>query len=297
MKRIIENDNIVVRDVVTFCSTLFTYMRLYLPNSIDDKNLFEHCLTFCSLSYLIKNIIDDDNLPISLIEVSETKSDTKFLSDLNLGPSVYLWNADFNEKFTFHDLYLDYNAITVQIKQSIESTIIPIEPLSIRKFYTNTIVHGKDHEFLFLNQSLNKSYKYKNMIDIIDPLTCKTESKDIETFVKEQSNENDISSIIDTCLVDQIVMVNLDESRSMVYDLEGNHITPKSDKESRMPIAIQIITEFINRNYGYRIPSIQGLVTFNDKIKLKCPLSPFVSDFELKGFRDIQPTSKPKLWD
>ena len=83
-------------------------------------------------------------------------------------------------------------------------------------------------------------------------------------------------------------MVNLNESKSMIND---------SKKDHRITIAIQYLTSFVNRIYGYNLPCIQGLVSFNNQIKVKCPLSPLVSDFEDKGLKNIKPEATTKLWD
>lgn len=69
----------------------------------------------------------------------------------------------------------------------------------------------------------------------------------------------------------------------MTCDLDGHTIDQKSNKNQRVTVAIQYLTTFVSKLYGYRIPCIQGLVSFNNKINVKCPLSPFVSDFEDKG--------------
>ena len=97
--------------------------------------------------------------------------------------------------------------------------------------------------------------------------------------------------------VRQIIMVNLNESQSMMCDMDGQIIDKNSDKDDRITIAIQYLTIFISRIYGYHIQSIQGLISFNNEIKVKCPLSPFVSDFEDKGLKNIKPKSTRKLWD
>lgn len=284
----------MARDVVTVCSSLFTYIRCYLPSStIQNDNVFEHLFNFCAL--LLSFIEVDDILPISLIDVNSNNKDTKFLSDLNLGPSVYLWMPDFNKAFTFKDLYLDYFDCIEQANDQI-ACYKPIKPLSIREFPECAVVQGKDQEYFYLGPSLSKSYRDQNMVDIIDPLKCMTLTVNVDEFAKEQMNESDLACI-DSHVVKQIVMINLEESQLMLNDFDGNLIPPNSDKEDCLTIATQYITSFVNRLYGYHIPCIQGLVSFNDKVKLQCPLTPNLTDFEDKLLKNFQPQSTSKLLD
>ncbi|KAK8883269.1 hypothetical protein M9Y10_045920 [Tritrichomonas musculus] len=294
LKRIIDNNQVLVRDVVTVCSSLFTYIRCHLSSSkIENDKVFEHLFNFCAL--FLNFIKLDGILPISLIDMNSSNKNTKFLSDLNLGPSVYLWMPDFNENFTFKDIYLDYFYCIEKDKDQI-AYYKPIKPLSIRVFPECAVVEGKEQEFFYLGPSLSKSHKDQNMVDIIDPLKCITRTVNIDEFAKEQMNESDIACI-DSHVVKQIVMINLEESRLMRNDFDDNLITPNSDKEDCLTIATQYITSFVNRLYGYHIPCIQGLVLFNDKVKLQCPLTPNLTDFEDKLSKNFQPQSTSKLFD
>ena len=261
--------------------------------SIQNDKVFEHLFNFCAL--FLKFIKFDGVLPISLIDVNSNNKNTKFLFDLNLGPSVYLWMPDFNKDFTFKDLYLDYLDCIEKENDQI-ACYKPIKPLSIRVFPECAVVEGKDQEFFYLGPSLSKNYTNQNLVDIIDPLKFMTRTVNIDEFAKEQMNKSD-NSCIDPCVVEQIVMINLEESRSMRNDFDDNFITPKSDKEDCLTIATQYITSFVNRLYGYHIPCIQGLVLFNDKVKLQCPLTPNLSDFEDKLFKYFHPQSTSKLFD
>ena len=296
MNRIIERNQVVGRDVVTVCSTLFTYFRAYLPTTTKDEKVYEYTLRLCNLISHIPDI--PEKLPILQIEVKPEAPDTRFLADLKLGPLVYFWRADVGEDFTFHNLDLQ-SVEAIENAYNLIASFTPIAPLSMRVASGCSIVRGKTHEYLYLMQSPSKDSKSQNMVDIIDPMTGMTESKDVEIYAKEQGNTkaDDVANLIDPDRVKQIIMVNFDESKSMIGDLAGYVINPKSDKDHRVTIAIQYLTAFANRTYGYRIPCIQGLVSFNNTINVRCPLSPLVPDFEDKGLKKIRPDSTTKLWD
>ena len=296
MTKIINRAQLVGRDIVTVTSTLYTFFRAYLPRTCHDKNVYEYGLRLCNL---ISHIPEPpEKLPIMPIQVKPDEKSTKFLSDLKLGPLVYFWKGDTGEDYCWTNFDIQGSA-AIESAYNLIASFTPIAPLSMRVVSGCSIVRGKDHEYLYLMQSPSKDTKSQNKVDIIDPMTGMTESKDIELFAQEQGNTkaDDVANLIDPDRVKQIIMVNFDESKSMTGDLEGYEIPKNSRLCSRVTIAIQYLTSFANRAYGYRIPCIQGLASFNNKITLRCPLSPLVPDFENKGLKGIKPNSTTKLWD
>lgn len=85
-------------------------------------------------------------------------------------------------------------------------------------------------------------------------------------------------------------MFNFDESKFMLDKFN------KSDIKFHTA-GIQYLTTFVNRSYGYRLPCIQGLVSFNNRVKLRSPLSPLINEFEEKLLNTTEPNSTPKLLD
>ena len=296
MSKIIDRSQVVGRDIITVTSTLYTFFRAYLPSTCPDNKVYEYALRLCNL---ISHINDPpEKLPIMSINVKPDAESTKFLSDLKLGPIVYFWKGDTGDDFPWIDLKIQSEE-AIENAYNLIASFTPIAPLSMRNATGCSIVKGKDHEYLYLMQSPSKDSKSQNNVDIIDPMNGKSESHDIETFAKAQGNTraDDTANLIDPDRVKQIIMVNFDESKSMIGDLEGRKILPTSKDCSRVTIAIQYLTTFANRTYGYRIPCIQGLVSFNNEITLRCPLCPLVPDFEDKGLKNVKPYSTTRLWD
>ena len=165
----------------------------------------------------------------------------------------------------------------------------PIAPLSVRLVTGCSIVKGKDHNYLYLYQSYDK--KSNNFINIINPKEGKAESVDLEKFAKNQKNNkvDDITNLIDPDDVKQIIMICFDNSNSMNESLDAVFPEDMPDERSRQEmvrrtvIATQYFTSFVNKSYGYRIPCILGLMTFNNKLIIRCPFSPLIPDFEEKG--------------
>ena len=296
MNRIIERNQVVGRDVITVTSTLYTFFRAYLPASCPDNKVYEYALRLCNL---ISHINDPpEKIPMMNFEVIPGEPSTKFLSDLKLGPIVYFWKGDTGDDFPWIDLKIQSEE-AIENAYNLIASFTPIAPLSMRNATGCSIVKGKDHEYLYLMQSPSKDSKSQNMVEMVDPMSGMVESSDVESFAKAQGNTkiDSTANLIDPDRVKQIIMVNFDESKSMIGDLAGYVIPAKSQKDHRVTIAYQYLTTFANRTYGYRIPCIQGLVSFNNNIVVRCPLSPLVPDFEDKGLKKIRPDSTTKLWD
>lgn len=279
MKRIIDNRNIINRDVVTVCSSLYTFFRAYLPTTILDTQVFEYALRICNLIARIDDL--PFLLPLIGVKVESDSGYTKFLYDLKLSSYVYFWRVDIGQQFEFVDFKVK-SFSDIENAYDLKGLFTPIMPYQISYSPRCSIVNGKTHEYLYLMHSSSKDAKSQNLVDIIDPFIGVCESKDIDVLEKE------ITEINDPDQIKQIIMINLDESNSM--------IDPNSDKDERVAIAIQYLTIFANQIYNSHIPSIIGLVTFNDTINVRCQLSPFISDFE-KVLNNIQPNSTPKLYD
>ncbi|OHT11426.1 hypothetical protein TRFO_19161 [Tritrichomonas foetus] len=318
LNRIIDRMGVTGRDIVTVSSSLFTYFSYMLPPTVSQNHIYEFSLRCCNIITHIKEK-DQSSPPIKRFELqpkskksstdsSSTTSSTESVSDasdslfeflikMKMPNYIYFIQSDSKENYCFVNLKKP-DPMAIEQSNNVISTFRPIPPLSIRSAVGCQIVQGRDQTFLYLMQTASKEAKFRNYIDIINPLLGIIESQDIEQFAKEQGS-NDSSSttyLIDYEQVEQIIMVAIDESGSMNHDLNGNAI-----EDYRIPprvlISKQYLTTFANRTYGYRIPCIQGLISFNTVITKRCPLSPLVPDFEDLGLRTIQPRHATHLWD
>lgn len=305
MKKIIDDENVIGRDVITVCSTLYTFFRENLPDDIPDQQVFDYGLRLCNLISHIEK--PPEKIPLQKIERTEDdieKSD--FLSYLGLGQSnTYFWQADSDENFKWLDISFKKRD-AIENAYNLIASFTPIAPLSVRLVTSSAIVKGVDHEYLFLQQSKD------NKIIVIDPMVGVVHEKDVEEFTKEVNTSEtlaDSKNAIDLDKVKQIVMVNLDESKSMMGNLNGYKVPEKLTKEilskriddeeiiPRFLIAFQLLTIFANKLYAYRIPCVHGIKSFNVKISNKCKLTPLVPDFEKEGLKDFNPEKSTKLWD
>lgn len=318
LSRIFEQTDINGHDIIAVTSSLFTFIRDYIPFTVEDRYILEFTLRFCTYITCSRKIPDE--LPLLPINISsneknsasiktesneEKKSvwNTDFLNNFNQLKTIYLWQEDIKD-FSFNYLEFDENhrpePIAIEYIHNVQSTFKPILPLSIQFVINYQIVQGTDYNYLFLTPTPTKDSKCQNFVEIANPMTGMIESVDIDSFASSNSKNNiDTTQLVDPINVKEIIDVCLDESGSMKLDINKKTVNPKKlpEKFSRVDIAQQYLTLFANRAYGFRISCILGLISFNDQVTPRCPLSPLVPDFETKGLNGLHPNKSTRLWD
>ncbi|OHT16241.1 hypothetical protein TRFO_41941 [Tritrichomonas foetus] len=298
LNRMMERLHVTGRSIIAVTSSLHTYFTYLLPASVQSYNVFEYGLRCCNL---ISHIPEPPgHLPIQLITWKENgTSDFDNLCRLTKQQgSVYLWKYDIGESFRARKMEKPPDQ-AVENAFSMIASFRPIHPLSIRMATGCAIVWGTEGKtLLYLMESASKDRMKQNFIDLIDPVTGFTESVDIEVLAKALGGSSDSTAqLIDPERVRQLIQVCFDESYSMAGDLPHDRvIQPGSPTPSRCTIARQYLTLLANRVYGYRIPCIMGLLSFNDDITIRSPLSPLVPDFE-DGIAKVNPKGQTHLWD
>lgn len=306
MNRIIDNNFITRRDIITICATYHTYfthlIALGQEPIIPPEKIFDYSLRFCNLITHVANI--PEIIPMQVIEVDKDaeKQNFQYLTALNQPKIVYFWLGD-----TLNYSTKDFKYIFIKsfIPRAIEDankgfiSFTPIAPLSIRFVTGCSIVKGKEHCYLYKSQSFIKGIDSQNDIDIIDPLKGYVETVDIEKFAQSQENYlmDSVTSLIDHDSIRQVIFVCFDCSNSMNGALDNSDQLAPEGVPSRIVIATQYLISFANKIFAYRIPCILGLITFNDNIELRCPLSPLIPDFEDKGLKNIEASQMTALWD
>lgn len=84
-------------------------------------------------------------------------------------------------------------------------------------------------------------------------------------------------------------MVLIDQSNSMNWSFRDN-----SDI-TRDYAAKQFLTSWASKSFGYRISSLQGLISFETTVTVRSELSPLFPDFE-KSVMEIEPGGYTALW-
>ncbi|KAK8836810.1 hypothetical protein M9Y10_037332 [Tritrichomonas musculus] len=291
LNRLIDRNNVTGRDIITICSTFHTFFSHLIKSVTPPEKIFEYALRCCNMITHIQNL--PQKLPILIAELTPGKSDpnSQFLTKLKQPPITYFWTNDSGEEFNFVETEpFDPKAIEDANKGFVSFT--PLAPLSVRVIRGCTIIKGKDHTYLYISDSASEDYN-KNMVNIYDPLTGKIQPYDLEKFSLDAGNgkSEEVANLIDPEQVQQVIFVCFDASNSMRFPLTGNpDLYPPNPMIPDIPryvIAMQYLTSFANKTYGYRIPCLLGLISFNEQITTHCQLSPLAPDFEIKGFREI----------
>lgn len=267
MYRIIDNSEVFGSDIINVTSTLYTFFRAYIPPLCSDNKVFEYGLRMCNLISHINDV--PERIPLLRFElIPEVEyEDLKLFYDMKLGPIVYFWKGDTGEQFQWFELKI-ISEKAIENAFNVNRIFIPIEPNSMRVKTRCAIVKGKDHEYLYLKHMQQKDKSIS--AEIIDPMIGITEIIDTETFAKEQyrGSFDKTANLIDSDQVKQIILIDFDESKSMISNLNGYFIPQQSEDYHRVTIAHQYMTTFSSRLYGYNIKCIQGLISFNSKINI-----------------------------
>lgn len=257
---IAEHKSITNLDIMTVNSTLYAFFRSLISDKIQDNQFLEMSLFLCDVINDI-NIIYVNKISISFFDIDsyEKKKQYHLIECMKLKRTFYYY-----QQISFSSDLIDYS-IPIKNPNDLKFTFTPNHPSTIKEQSLSSclIVQGNDHEYLFIER------KSPEIASVFNPMNGKVEEVNIDGFIKTNSDNcyqesliNLISNEINdkvSCVdgkVEQIVMIDLDESKSM----------------DSIPIYFQYLIEFISKISGYRINSIQGLVSFNDEVVVKCHL-------------------------
>ncbi|KAK8836431.1 hypothetical protein M9Y10_037686 [Tritrichomonas musculus] len=296
MKRVIDNNDVTGRDIVTICSTLHTYFTFSIGTIIPPSQIFEYALRICDAMTHIKEI--PEKLPITTVTISsnsEENDSLQFLRKLNQPLITYLWTNDAGDEFNFYKTE-KFDLKALEFNEGIVS-LTPIPPFSARFVTGASIIRGKDHSFLYVSESSLKGTSNQTKVDIIDPFSGFGSTVDLEDFCQQNFDLENSSELINPSEVQQVILFCLDVSESMTRPLKGNINDDNKKEFSRLSISTQYMTEIVDKIYGYKIPSLFGLMTFSDNTDFLCPFTPLISEFERKGLDKITTKEVSFIWD
>jgi ubiquitin-protein ligase len=302
--RMVENHPVLGRDVAAVSAALYGFYSSLLPSTLPPEKVFEYVLrcsafVFEGLSSTKKERI---SLPIRKVEVDSHSADPlhRYLTATKQPKTVLMWKVDLDPAIEFDRKKQEQprNQFAIANAWRFVSSFRPLSPLSLWTITGASIVeYLNGNTALFLSENCLKDHATAQKVDLLDPLTGRSTATDLEALAKQlESRESDGMQLIDSDKVRQVIQVCFDSSSSMGCDLAGWQCNVGRGDVMRVTIAAQYLTIFANRTYGFRLPCVQGLIAFNDKQVVKCPLSPLVPDFE-EGIGKVVPSSTPKLWD
>ncbi|KAK8834967.1 hypothetical protein M9Y10_001600 [Tritrichomonas musculus] len=288
LQKIIENEYITCNDIVNVCSTLFTFFKIFLNSKIEDLYVFEYGLRICNL---IVDVCEDFiSSGISVYESNDASTLPPGLKTIK----YVVWKPGIDNGFYTPAPINDITFDKIEKSYELFSSFTPVPPFSIRHDLGCSFIKGENHNYLFMMNTPIKNQTKNNLITIFDPMIGQIESVDLESFAKSQQHEDDDDSFIDPSDVKQIIMIDVDVSMSMKYDINGKNNMNR--EVNRLTIAFQCITSLINRMQACNIQSFLSLVSFGSQVLLRHPFTFFCHDIE-NAFKEISPSGKTKLWD
>lgn len=180
---------------------------------------------------------------------------------------------------------------TIEDANKYFSSFTPIDPHCIHSDIGCSIIGGKDHCYFYVPEQQPSNDKNKAYYGIIDPMEGEPLQMSLQEFANFQGKYeiDQVSSLIDTESIKQVIFICIDISSSMInYDCEI---------PSGLSIAMQYLYIFGNKMYSYRIPCLLGLILFNDKAKICYPLGPPSPDFGKKDLDFIQGFGSACIWN
>lgn len=167
------------------------------------------------------------------------------------------------------------------------STYKHVSPLSLQYIHHPTFVQGENENEVLL--FIGHDYDNKGIVKIIDPKIGEIEKISIiDLSIKLNNHQIEkITSVINQQMIKQIVVICFDESLSMRANL-GN------SESSKIQLAIQFLSSFIDKSSMLRDSSIYELISFSDKIKICKEITTISSQF-IEELNSENPNSKDTL--
>lgn len=299
LQSLIDRKTITGKDVIMITAPLFTIFKYFVDNSIAEINILESCTKLCNL---ISQIDNSDDIPLENHSINSTDDTTiendklasieQYMQNKNL-TTLSFWRPDFEKTDFQKKQTVPFTQNQLQNAWDEKQHFKPVMPLSLLQVHVSSIIYGPNETYrVFVMDSLDaKEIEASSKVDLIDPETGQTTHEEIEAFaktVKDKEVDGEKIELIDEESVKQITMVLIDQSWSMEDSYDGSDI-------SRDSLAKQFLTSWASKSFGYRISSLQGLISFATSITVKSELSPLIPDFE-KSVMDTKPYGMTNLF-
>lgn len=299
LQALIDRKTITGKDLIIITSTLFPIFKYFLDNTVPENKILESCTKLCNL---ISQIDDSSEIPLeshTIDSTTDTSSDImlsrieSYMSLKRLTTLVY-WKPDFELGSFQKTEVTPFSQKQLQNAWDEKQHFKPVMPLTLRQVHVSSIVYGPGDSYRVFTMEAtdSKELEASSKVDLINPENGETAHVDIEEFARTVTNrvvDGEKIELIDEESVQQITMVLIDQSGSMASSFgNGNDM-------SRDSIAKQFLTSWASKSFGYRISSLQGLISFATDVTVKSELSPLIPDFE-KSVMDTKPGGWTSLW-
>lgn len=282
MFRIMDSSmSISGRNIVAVTASLLCFYKHLLDSIVPSDRLFEYVL-HCSCFVREQNAHIGNSLPIKTYKTGDA---TGICQAVNQEFPLVVWQPDLEQSDRVEPLEIHGSESILYVFSTCKS-FRPIPGLALVVVDRVVIARGDDERtLLYLSKADSESSRE---VVVTDPMTGCTTTRNLSQL----SEKSPTMDRIDEDKVSQVVFVCLDESGSMLENLQGELC--KEGEYDKLTIAVKYLNVFASRLS--HADSILGLISFNHRITIRSALSSRVSDFE-EGLKCVTPNSTSHLWD
>lgn len=313
---------------VTVTASLHCLFSHLLTDKTKKEAVFDRCLECACYVVRAQDSYENDNkgkdkdIYRNTIIVIEKKEESvgpfdKYLINCEVGGAFYEYAPDISDKNDYEVTVLERPSKPDVIKKMFPkfASFKPLPPLSTRMANLTCIIQYVNNRTLLFLGDFNED-ESEDTLNIIDPFVGKIQKANVNKLSEEVAKyTNNSESLIDSDEVEDLIVILLDKSGSMIKKLNGKialtdikddktkkdptdpkHGLPVVADTNRILIARQFILSFINRSFGFRLPQLISLISFNENSTIECdftPLGPIVE----QALDKVQTKGDSKIWD
>lgn len=305
ISQLMNNQAVDGMTVAAVTASLHALCRQMVPFTIPDNRVFEHLLRVCSyVSHMAlpEGMFDD---VVKYIDHIPDGDDLQQFVDRSGQPNPACYYCPDGE-----DVNVPLSVITGANYSEVEmafqnySSFRPVGAASLAAvFEVRILLYKQGLTVLFLRRGDDDSIIYVNpekgvILNITQDLLARVVSRGAEDKAPILLAAEDVEEVCD---------VVIDCSGSMLSKLDGKSALgmakPKPEEKGgplgdtpRIYCAWQYLSLFANRTYGFRLPTLIGMIRFNDDVDTVCAPSPISKDFEL-AITKLEAKGKTHLYD
>lgn len=311
--------------LATVSASLHSLFSKLLPKSIEAKDVFSKCLECACYIVHIEEAYqekkkgkngattasDDPIVPVEIEKEKDEEEIADYLHNCYFSGNFYKYSPDIDESNDFETVILE-KVPTFKIIENIFNNFAsyrPIPPLSTLQVNVTCIIqYVKGQTLLFIG--VYDAEDDEETINVIDPFVGKIQKANIMRLSEDVSKySEDTAPLIESNEVEDLIVILFDVSGSMLslYDAkvmasrrkyDKSHSPPKAvvGDTDRFSIASQYLISFLNRSFGYKLPQLISLVSFNNKIKVECNFTPLGPKIESAAAK-MKMGGRSCVWD
>lgn len=284
-------------NIISITSCLHTFCSSILPENMDPINVFDSLLKCCSFICQMKDL---KFLKLDSFDWEDNPNDDKVRSycrKTSQQKHLILWLNDTTEPgYEGNDILRPDDPNIIQSIFVSRPGFKPLPPLSVHYVFSCTFMRSNHGCSLFLQES----DEIPDTIEYIDPFVGQVQSTNVNDYarsINDMTLDKD-AGLVDPDQIQQIMQIAIDESSSMNWQLSGRN-SKNCPEKSRIYLTKQYFQAIFSRISSYRIACATGLLTFNNQITPRYPLSAFtvLNDNLRQAMNEIAPAGGTRLWD